>query len=92
MNRTLTVDGEIGEDHILKVEMPDDVPVGPARVTVTTEVETKKPIRTLGELLDRGFVGMYADRTDLPTTPEEFAAWRKKIWEPEGDLRPDPSR
>jgi hypothetical protein len=80
MNRTLTANGEVGKDHIRKVEMPEDVPVGPARVTVTIETEIKEPIRTLGDLLDSGFVGMYADRTDLQTTPEEFAAWRNKIW------------
>ncbi len=81
MKRNMTMNDEVGADHILKLEATHDVPVGPACVTVTFGAEDKNPIRTIGDLLDSGFVGMYADRTDLPTTTEEFSAWRNKIWE-----------
>jgi hypothetical protein len=81
MIRTIKARGEIRSDHTITVIVPDDVPVGPADVTLTFEDETAPKIRTFGDLLDSGFVGMYADRDDLPRTNEEFRTWRKRLWE-----------
>ena len=72
----------------MMVVVPEDVPVGPAEVTLTFDAEPRAKIRTFGDLLDSGFVGMFADRDDLPRTNEEFRAWRKRLWEGEPDDSP----
>ena len=82
---TVTTHGEVQPDHTLTVRVPNDVPPGPVIVTVTSESSPEPKIRTLRDLLHSGFVGMWADRDDLPKTNEEFAAWRKKLWEPRTD-------
>lgn len=81
MSKTLTLHGEIRPDHTLTVTLPDDLPVGPAKITVTVEAEDSSMIRTLGELANSDFFGMFADRDDLPKTNEEFREWRRKLWE-----------
>lgn len=43
----------------------------------------KLPREMTGAEIVREFGGMWADQDDLPNTPEEFAAWRKRISEGE---------
>jgi hypothetical protein len=83
MSRTLTLRGEVRADHVLTVLVPDSVPVGPTEITLKIDgaEEPIKMIRTFGDLLDSGFVGMFADREDLPRSTDEFRAWRKRLWE-----------
>ncbi|RYG46795.1 hypothetical protein EON79_09180 [bacterium] len=69
------------------IDIPPEVPLG--RVKIIFEVEDKpdqtsnKPVFTAAELLQSEFFGDWADRDDLPRTDEEFAAWRKRMWEGE---------
>jgi hypothetical protein len=83
MSRTLTLQGEVRADHVLTVLVPDEVPVGPTEITLKIDgtEEPIKMIRTFGDLLESGFVGMFADRDDLPRSTEQFSAWRKRLWE-----------
>lgn len=81
MSRTLKVRGKIGSDHILTAVVPDDVPVGPASLTVFIESLHENRICAYGDLLNSGIVGDEDNFGDLPTTPAEFAAWRKKNWD-----------
>ncbi len=80
MTHTSTTTSDVGPNHQLVIDLPVDLPVGPVRVTVTLESESDAPIRTLGDLMASGVAGMYADRTDLPSTEEEFREWRSKAW------------
>lgn len=82
MSKTLTLQGEIRPDYTLTVTLPDDMPIGPAQILVTAEMEEPTAIRTLGELANSEFFAMFADRDDLPTTNEDFREWRRKLWEP----------
>jgi hypothetical protein len=80
--KSVTTDGEVKPDRTLTVRMPDDFPLGPARVTVTTDQAAKAPrIRTFGDLLSSEFFGMFAERDDLPRTNDEFREWRGKLSE-----------
>lgn len=80
MTHTFTTISDVGQDHQLVLNLPADMPVGPVRVTVTRESESATKIRTFGDLIDSGVVGMHADRADLPTTDEEFRQWRHEAW------------
>ena len=54
--------GVVTEDGHLQVELPPDMPPGPVEVEIRQEeVEGV----TLGELLESGLVGLWADRTDI---------------------------
>ena len=81
MTHSITTTSEVKADHTLTVKVPSDFPPGPVQVTVTADSSSEGHIRTFGDLLDSEFFGMWADRDDLPKTNEEFAEWRRKIWE-----------
>jgi|GEM_PF-6613722 len=81
MEQVISATAEVGPDHVLTVSFPTDLPPGPVNVTV--RVESQAPderIRTFGDLLDSGLLGMWTDRPDLPRTNEELAKWRRKLW------------
>jgi hypothetical protein len=65
---TITANGE------LEVELPPDLPPGPVEVEIRmTQVEGV----TLGELLDSGLVGLWANRTDIEDSLE-FARFLRR--------------
>ena len=71
--KTVAIKTTIPEDHRLVVDVPRDLPAGPAEVVVTalSPSETDHPW-TVGDLLASGLVGMWEDRTDI-TDSLEFA-------------------
>ena len=81
MVHTLTTTGEVQPDHTMTVVLPDSVPLGRVRVTITVEPEEGLRPLTPRELALSEFVGDWADRQDLPATTEEFTTWRAKRWE-----------
>ena len=56
------------------------MPPGPVKVTVTVESDPVTKISTLGDLLDSGVLGLWADRDDLPRANKEFTEWRRGLW------------
>jgi hypothetical protein len=79
MTHVVEVEAIIEPNHTVTVALPDEIPVGPARVTVT--IDTGEPTRkfTAKDLLNSEFFGMFADREELPKTNEEFIEWRRKL-------------
>lgn len=71
----------MGEDHVVTLTLPADVPPGELRIT--GEVKPTEQARKLtgAELADSEFFGDWADRDDLPRTNEEFIQWRRRLWE-----------
>lgn len=82
MTKSPTQRVEVRPDHTAVIVVPPDVPIGPVDVTSTFEpvLETTARKLTGAKLANSDFVGMWKDRDDLPTTSEEFSAWRQKIW------------
>lgn len=64
--KTVSIKTRIPENHRLVVEVPPDIPAGPAEVVVTA-LAAEEPGRawTLGDLLASGLVGMWSERTDI---------------------------
>lgn len=64
--RSVTIKTTIPADHRLVVDVPPDVPTGPAEVVVTPihGEEATHPC-TLGDLLASDLVGIWKDRTDI---------------------------
>lgn len=68
--KTVTVQADISPGHELRVVLPDDMPTGRHTIVlVIDEQEHDAPaeprLRTLGDLLDSEFFGMWADRDDI---------------------------
>lgn len=82
MNGTTTVDVIVGPDHQVTLQLPPDLPEGLIRLTYLIE-HLDEPTRKLSpqEFLRSEFFGMWADRDDLPSTDEEFTAWRRRLQE-----------
>ena len=70
--KTSTIQTVIPPDHRLLLDVPADVPAGPAEVVVRS-IEATVPVRGTGtDLLESGLFGIWKDRTDI-TDSVEFA-------------------
>jgi hypothetical protein len=70
--KTTTIRTIIPADHRLLLDLPEDVPAGPAEVVVRS-IEVAAPVRGTGaDLLVSGLLGIWKDRTDI-TDSVEFA-------------------
>ncbi|MBI4573971.1 MAG: hypothetical protein HY713_11890 [candidate division NC10 bacterium] len=71
--KTVSIKTTIPENRRLVVDVPPDIPTGPAEVVVTALAgERPGQAWTLGDLLQSGLVGLWGDRTDI-TDSVEFA-------------------
>ena len=64
----------------IELEPGANLPDG-AEVVVLFETGAPQAKLTARELAKSEFVGDWAGRKDLPASPEEFAEWRRKLWE-----------
>ena len=70
--KSATIRAIVPADHRLVVEVPDEIPAGPAEVVVRS-VDTRAVRRgTAADLLASGLFGIWKDRTDI-TDSIEFA-------------------
>lgn len=75
--RTVSIKTTIPEDHRLGVEVPAEIPAGPAEVVVTALGPGEAGrVWTLGDL-GSGLVGLWSDRTDIEDSVEFARALRK---------------
>lgn len=65
MVRAISLNAEIPSNRELHITLPADVPTGPAEMVLVVSSRTGDNTRTLGELLNSEFFGMWADRSDI---------------------------
>ena len=65
----------------IELEKGASLPEGAEVVVLFERAPAPKKIRTIRDLLESEFFGMWKDRDDLPKTNEEFREWRRKLWE-----------
>ncbi len=71
--KTVSIKTTIPEDRRLVVDVPPDIPAGPAEIVVTALAgERPDQAWTLGHLLESGLIGLWRDRKDI-TDSVEFA-------------------
>jgi hypothetical protein len=76
--KTVSIKTTIPADHRLVVEVPPEIPAGPAEVVVTALAPGEAgPAWTLGDLLGSGLVGLWSDRKDIQDSVEFARALRK---------------
>ena len=65
MVKTVSFKTDVPANHEVRVILPDDVPVGPAEFVLIVIPKGASAGRTLGDLAESEFFGMWKDRTDL---------------------------
>lgn len=82
MKTRLILETVIPADHKLQIEIPSDVPSGPAVIAVeiasAERPEIQKPYLTAEELLNSPILGMWADRADIHDSAEFVRELRAK--------------
>ena len=81
--RTINLKTEIPENHKLLIDIPQELPAGPAEVIVIIAPEISKPLKkgkTAGDMLRSPLLGIWKDRKDI-TDSLEFARKLRKTAE-----------
>jgi len=65
MFKTINLHAEISANHELNITLPSDVPTGPADVVIVISTPEQVNTRTLKELVDSEFFGMWNNRSDI---------------------------
>lgn len=82
--KTATIKTVIPPDHCLVVQVPEDVPSGPAEVTVRPVETTPAAAGTAADLLASGLFGIWKNRSDIDDT-SGFARQLRRQAEQRGD-------
>jgi hypothetical protein len=82
--KTLTLQAEIPPSRELRLVLPSDVPTGPRTIVLMIDEPASEPApvaprRTLGDLLDSGLVGLWADRQDIVDSAAFARELREKV-------------
>jgi hypothetical protein len=80
MLKTLHLITEIPPDREVRIVLPDDVPVGPAEVSLTLRPVAGAAARTLGDLAQSEFFGIWKDRTDIIDSAAFARQLREEAW------------
>ena len=80
MIKTLNVTAEVPANRELSITLPDDVPVGPAEITLTVRTPEESGGSALGDLLHSEFFGMWGDRNDIQDSARFARTLREKAW------------
>jgi hypothetical protein len=76
--KTVSIKTTIPADHRLAVDLPPEIPAGPAEVVVTALAPGEAGRAwTLGDLLGSGLVGLWSDRKDIQDSVEFARALRQ---------------
>ena len=78
MFRTINLTTEIPPDREVRIQLPDDVPPGPAEMVLVIASQVSTAGRTLGDLAGSEFFGMWRERTDIDDSVEFARRLRKK--------------
>jgi hypothetical protein len=74
---TIVLHGVITPDGHLQVELPSDLPPGPVEVEIR---RSEVAGMSLGELLESGLVGLWANRTDIKDSVEFARELRRRAF------------
>jgi hypothetical protein len=78
--KTFNLKTEVPPNHEVLITLPDDIPVGPAELVMVVVSQPAAAGRTLGDLLNSEFFGMWADREDITDSAEYARGLRDEAW------------
>ena len=80
MVKTFSVRTDVPLNHEVTITLPDDVPVGPAELVMVVVSQPTEAGRTLGDLLNSEFFGVWKDRPDIEDSAEFARRLREEAW------------
>lgn len=80
MIKTINLTTDVPLDRHVQILLPDDVPVGPAEFVIVVASHAPVPPKTLGDLAQSGFFGMWRDRNDIQDSAEFARELRERAW------------
>ncbi len=75
----LHMTAEVPATRELTITLPADFPQGQAEIEVVSHADTARA-KTLGDLLDSEFFGMWRDREDITDSVEYAKELRRRAW------------
>ena len=79
MVKTISINVQIPTDRHVELTLPEDMPVGPAKITVDVVVPDMEGA-SLSDLRNSEFFGMWKDRTDIVDSSEFARKLREESW------------
>jgi hypothetical protein len=80
MVRTMNLNADIKPDRELRITLPADVPVGPAKIVLVVSSPGRSSGRTLGNFENSEFFGMWRDRSDITDSVQVARELRSEGW------------
>jgi hypothetical protein len=80
MFRTINLTTEVPPNREVRIQLPDDVPPGPAEIVVVIASQAPAAGHTLGDLARSEFFGMWRDRMDINDSVEFARRLRREAW------------
>ena len=80
MIRTINLTTDVPADREVRIVLPDDVPTGPAEFVIVVASHAAIPAKTLGDLAQSEFFGMWRDRNDIRDSVLYARHLRERAW------------
>jgi hypothetical protein len=80
MIRTLNLTAEIPASRELHINLPADVPEGPAEIVLVVSPSKEPRVPTFADLRDSEFFGMWRDRADIRDSIDFARDLRSEGW------------
>ncbi len=80
MTRAINITTDVPESREVRIILPPDVPTGLVDLTVLVMPSCEASIRTLGDLRQSEFFGLWQDRSDVADSAEFARSLREAAW------------
>jgi len=80
MIKTISITTDVPAERTLQIVLPDDVPLGLADIVLVVAPRRAPVTRTLGDLAQSEFFGMWRDRADIGDSAEFASRLRDAAW------------
>jgi hypothetical protein len=77
---TFSAQVEIPTSRELRVTLPQEIPVGPAQLSITTGIDQPVQGKTFGAFLRSEYVGLWRDREEITDSVKFARQLRKRAW------------
>ena len=80
MVTTINLTADVPPNHQLTITLPNEIPTGPAEITLVVASQKAAELSTLGELAESEFFGLWRDRDDITDSADYASRLRDAAW------------
>lgn len=84
MIKTISISATVPPNREVKIVLPDDVPPGPAEITIIVAAHSRPKLATLGDLARSKHIGIWKHRTDIIDSAVYARDLRSEAWRRSG--------